>query len=113
MAFLKPCLALFALLAGIALPCTSVFAATIKTNDPDFVVKELSCIDTGVSGVLVNKGEKAFAGILHIAVKDTEGDVIGRNQMRIRVSAENAAKFSFYYINTLNCLKHQFDFEVD
>ena len=86
---------------------------TIKTNNPDIVVKQISCVDMDVGGVVVNKGSQAFSGILHIAVKDEEGDVVGRNKVRLRVAPENGARFSFYYINTLNCLKHKFDFRLE
>jgi hypothetical protein len=86
---------------------------TIQTNNPDIVVKQVSCVDLDVGGVVVNKGTQAFSGILHIAVKDEEGDVVGRNKVRLRVAAENGARFSFYYINTLNCFKHKFDFRLE
>lgn len=86
---------------------------TIKTNNPDIVVKQISCVDLDVGGVLVNRGAQAFSGILHIAVKDEEGDIVGRNKVRLRVAPETGARFSFYYINTLNCLKHKFDFRLE
>ena len=57
---------------------------TIQTNNPDIVVKQISCVDLDVGGVVVNKGTQAFSGILHIAVKDEEGDVVGRNKVRLR-----------------------------
>jgi hypothetical protein len=101
---------LFLLTLAILAPA---HAAGIKTNNPEFVVKEVFCIDYDVSGVLVNKSTEPFAGVLHIAVKDEEGDIVGRNKVRLRVTPENGARFSFYYINTLNCLKHKFDFRVE
>ena len=97
------------ILAGIV----PAHAKGIKTNNPEVVVKEVYCIDYDVSGVLVNKSAEPFAGVLHIAVKDEEGDIVGRNKVRLRVTPENGARFSFYYINTLNCLKHKFDFRVE
>jgi hypothetical protein len=94
--------------------CVSLaFAETLKTNNPEIVVKEIRCIDLDVRGVLVNKSSEPFNGTLFIAVKDEDGDVVGRNKVRLRVSAENGAPFSFYYINTLNCLKHKFDFRLE
>lgn len=101
---------LFLLTLAILAPA---HAAGIKTNNPEFVVKEVFCIDYDVSGVLVNKSTEPFAGVLHIAVRDEEGDIVGRNKVRLRVTPENGARFSFYYINTLNCLKHKFDFRVE
>ncbi len=101
---------LFLLTLAILAPA---HAAGIKTNNPEFVVKEVFCIDYDVSGVLVNKSTEPFAGVLHIAVKDEEGDIVGRNKVRLRVTPENGARFSFYYINTLNCLKHKFDFRIE
>lgn len=86
---------------------------TIKTNNPDIVVKQISCVDLDVGGVLVNKGTEPFNGILHIAVRDEEGDVVGRNKVRLKVDAETGKRFAFYYINTLNCLKHKFDFRLE
>ena len=97
------------ILAGIV----PAHAKGIKTNNPEFVVKEVYCIDYDVSGVLVNKSAEPFAGVLHIAVKDEEGDIVGRNKVRLRVTPENGARFSFYYINTLNCFKHKCDFRVE
>ena len=88
-------------------------AETLKTNNPEIVVKEIRCIDYDVRGVLVNKSSVPFYGTLFIAVKDEDGDVVGRNKVRLRVSAENGVPFSFYYINTLNCLKHKFDFRLE
>lgn len=92
---------------------TAAWAASIQTNNPEIVVKQVLCQEYDVRGVLVNKSAENFNGILHIAVKDEEGDVVGRNKVRLRVSAENGARFSFYYINTLNCKKHTFDFFLE
>jgi len=101
------CLTVFFFGSGLA--C----AVSIETNNPEIVVKEVFCQEYDVRGVLVNKSAEDFNGILHIAVKDEDGDVVGRNKLRLRVTAENGARFSFYYINTLNCKKHKFDFRLE
>ncbi len=87
-------------------------AETLETNNPDIVVKRVYCVDYGLGGVLVNKSGKPFRGALDVAVKDEEGDVVGRGTQRLRVSAANGARFAYYYINTLDCRKHSFDFTV-
>ncbi len=87
-------------------------AETLETNNPDIVVKRVYCVDYGLGGVLVNKGDKPFRGSLAVAVKDEEGDVVGRGTQRLRVAATNGARFAYYYINTLDCRKHSFDFTV-
>ncbi len=87
-------------------------AETLETNNPDIVVKRVYCVDYGLGGVLVNKGDKPFRGSLAVAVKDEDGDVVGRGTQRLRVSATNGARFAYYYINTLDCRKHSFDFTV-
>ena len=86
---------------------------TQPTNNPDFVVKQLHCVDYDVGGVVVNKSKQPFYGTLYIAVKDEEGDIVGRTKVKLRVDAENGKRFSVYYINTLNCVKHKFDFKVE
>jgi hypothetical protein len=88
-------------------------AETLKTNNPDIVVKRIYCVDYNIGGVLVNKGDQPFRGSFSVAVKDEEGDVVGRNKMRLRVGAENGARFSFHYINTLDCKKQKFEFRVE
>lgn len=88
-------------------------AETLKTNNPDIVVKRVYCVDYNLGGVLVNKGDQPFRGSFSVAVKDEEGDVVGRNKMRLRVGAENGARFSFHYINTLDCKKQKFEFQVE
>jgi hypothetical protein len=88
-------------------------AETLETNNPDIVVKRVYCVDYGLGGVLVNKSGKPFRGSLAVAVKDEEGDVVGRGTQRLRVGATNGARFAYYYINTLDCRKHSFDFTVN
>lgn len=88
-------------------------AETLETNNPDIVVKRVYCVDYGLGGVLVNKSGKPFRGALAVAVKDEEGDVVGRGTQRLRVGATNGARFAYYYINTLDCRKHTFDFTVN
>ena len=88
-------------------------AETLKTNNPEIVVKRVYCVDYNIGGVLVNKGDQPFRGSFSVAVKDEEGDVVGRNKMRLRVGAENGARFSFHYINTLDCKKQKFEFRVE
>ncbi|MBM3337730.1 MAG: hypothetical protein FJY60_08620 [Betaproteobacteria bacterium] len=89
-----------------------VCATTLKTNNPEIVVKRVYCVDYNIGGVLVNKGDQPFRGSFAVAVKDEEGDVVGRNKMRLRVGAENGARFSFHYINTLDCKRQKFEFTV-
>ncbi len=88
-------------------------AKTLQTNNPELVVKRVYCVDYNLGGVLVNKGGQPFRGSFSVAVKDEEGDVVGRNRMRLRVGAENGARFSFHYINTLDCKKQKFEFWVE
>jgi hypothetical protein len=90
-----------------------VSAETLQTNNPELVVKRVYCVDYNLGGVLVNKGGQPFRGSFSVAVKDEEGDVVGRNKMRLRVGAENGARFSFHYINTLDCRKQKFEFRVE
>ena len=90
-----------------------VGAKTLQTNNPELVVKRVYCVDYNLGGVLVNKGGQPFRGSFSVAVKDEEGDVVGRNKMRLRVGAENGARFSFHYINTLDCKKQKFEFQVE
>ena len=98
----------------VSMFCTVLtHAETLKTNNPELVVKRVYCVDYNLGGVLVNKGDQPFRGSFSVAVKDEEGDVVGRNKMRLRVGAENGARFSFHYINTLDCKKQKFEFRVE
>ena len=88
-------------------------AETLETNNPDIVVKRVYCVDYGLGGVIVNKGDKPFRGSLAVAVTDDDGDVVGRSTQRLRVGAANGARFAYYYINTLDCRRHHFEFTVN
>ncbi|MEO0317313.1 MAG: hypothetical protein RL404_990 [Pseudomonadota bacterium] len=88
-------------------------AETLETNNPDIVVKRVYCVDYGLGGVLVNRSGKPFRGQLAVAVTDDEGDVVGRGKQRLRVGAANGARFAYYYINTLDCRSHHFEFTVN
>ena len=88
-------------------------AETMETNDPNIVVKSVYCIAFDLSGVLVNRGKEAFYGTLNVAVRDEDGDIVGRNKIKLRTGAENGKRFSFYYINTMNCRRHKFEFKVE
>jgi len=88
-------------------------AETQETNNPDIVVKRVYCVDYGLGGVIVNKSGKPFRGSLAVAVTDDEGDVVGRGTQRLRVGAANGARFAYYYINTLDCRRHHFEFTVN
>ncbi len=88
-------------------------AETLETNNPDIVVKRVYCVDYGLGGVIVNRGGKPFRGSLAVAVTDDEGDVVGRSTQRLRVGAANGARFASYYINTLDCRRHHFEFTVN
>jgi hypothetical protein len=101
-----------AMIAGLLFPLLSQ-AETLQTNNPEIVVKRIYCVDYNLGGVLVNKGGQPFRGSFSVAVRDDEGDVVGRNKMRLRVGAENGARFSFHYINTLDCKKQKFEFRVE
>lgn len=105
-------IASIAIIAGILCPLLS-HSETLQTNNPELVVKRIYCVDYNLGGVLVNKGGQPFRGSFSVAVKDEEGDVVGRNKMRLRVGAENGARFSFHYINTLDCRKQKFEFRVE
>ncbi len=88
-------------------------AETLETNNPDIVVKRVYCVDYGLGGVIVNRSGKPFRGSLAVAVTDDEGDVVGRSTQRLRVGAANGARFAYYYINTLDCRRHHFEFTVN
>lgn len=94
-------------------PTGSARAETLATNNPDLLVKRVFCVDYNVGGVLVNKAAKPFRGRLRVAVRDEEGDVVGRHSIRMRTGAATGARFDMYYINTLDCRRHRFEFTVD
>ncbi len=98
------------LVCGLSLQAV---AETLETNNPDIVVKRVYCVDYNVGGVLVNKAAQPFRGRLRMAVRDGEGDVVGRQSIRMRAGAENGARFEMYYINTLDCRRHTFEFTVE
>ena len=97
----------------LCLPPFVAAAETLETNNPDIVVKRVFCIDYNVGGVLVNKGGQPFRGRLKVAVRDEEDDIVGRHSIRLRVGPETGARFDMYYINTLDCRKHKFEFTVE
>ncbi len=105
---------LICLLASL-LPTLPLQAAgeTLQTNNPEVVVKRVYCIDYNVGGVLVNKAAQPFRGRLRMAVRDEGGDIIGRHSIRMRAGAETGARFDMYYINTLDCRRHKFEFSVE
>ncbi len=105
----NPMIAVIVSMLFSALAC----AKTLQTNNPELVVKRVYCVDYNLGGVLVNKGAQPFRGSFSVAVKDEEGDIVGRNKMRLRVGAENGARFSFHYINTLDCKNQKFEFQVE
>lgn len=86
---------------------------TLETNNPDIVVKRAFCVDYNVGGVLVNKSNKPFRGRLKLAVRDEEGDVVGRHSIRLRANPENGTRFDMYYINTLYCSRQTLEFTVE
>ena len=92
---------------------SAAYAETLETNDPNIVVKRVYCVAFDLSGVLVNRGKEDFHGTLNVMVRDEEGDIVGRNKIKLRAGAENGRRFSFYYINTMNCKRHKFEFKVD
>lgn len=101
-----------ALLAvGVMLPSMAC-AETLETNDPNIVVKNVYCVAFDLSGVLVNRGQDEFHGVLNVAVRDEDGDIVGRGRLKLRAGSENGRRFSFYYINTMNCRRHKFEFNV-
>ena len=87
-------------------------AETLETNDPNIVVKSVYCVAFDLSGVLVNRGQDEFHGVLNVAFRDEDGDIVGRGRLKLRAGAENGRRFSFYYINTMNCRRHKFEFNV-
>ena len=96
---------------GLTLPLFAC-AETLETNDPNIVVKSVYCVAFDLSGVLVNRGQDEFHGVLNVSVRDEDGDIVGRGRLRLRAGAENGRRFSFYYINTMNCRRHKFEFNV-
>lgn len=86
---------------------------TLETNNPDIVVKRAFCVDYNVGGILVNKSTKPFRGRLKLAVRDEEGDIVGRHSIRLRANAENGTRFDMYYINTLYCSRQTLEFTVE
>lgn len=102
--------------AGVVLAaclCLQASAETLETNNPGIVVKRVYCVDTNVGGVLVNKAAQPFRGHLRVAVRDGEGDIVGRHSIRMRAGAATGARFDMYYINTLDCRRHTFEFTVE
>tara|TARA_A100000164_G_C21856497_1_gene747808 strand:+ start:971 stop:1255 length:285 start_codon:yes stop_codon:yes gene_type:complete len=91
----------------------SVFSETLDTNNPDIVIKSVYCVAFDLGGVLVNRNNAEFRGTLKVLVRDQEDDIVGRAKIKLRVGPENGKRFSFYYINTMNCRRHEFDFEVE
>jgi hypothetical protein len=100
------------LLAMWLMPPLIARAETLETNDPNIVVKSVYCVAFDLSGVLVNRGQDEFHGVLTVAVRDEDGDIVGRGRLKLRAGAENGRRFSFYYINTMNCRRHKFEFNV-
>jgi hypothetical protein len=86
---------------------------TMETNNPDIVVKRAFCVDYNIGGILVNKSGKPFRGRLSLAVRDDEGDIVGRHSIRLRASPENGTRFDMYYINTLYCSRQNLEFTVE
>ncbi|MEK0435053.1 MAG: hypothetical protein RL369_1102 [Pseudomonadota bacterium] len=85
----------------------------IETNNPDIVVKRVFCVDYNVGGILVNKSNRPFRGRLKLAVRDEEGDIVGRHSIRLRALPENGTRFDMYYINTLYCARQTLEFTVE
>ncbi|MFM7657283.1 MAG: hypothetical protein ACKO5Z_01655 [Burkholderiaceae bacterium] len=85
----------------------------IETNNPDIVVKRVFCVDYNVGGILVNKSNRPFRGRLKLAVRDEEGDIVGRHSIRLRALPENGTRFDMYYINTLYCSRQTLEFTVE
>lgn len=112
-ACVRALMTLMMMLMATLLPPSAALAETLQTNDPNIVVKRVYCVAFDLSGVLVNRGKEDFHGTLNVAVRDEEGDIVGRNKIKLRAGAENGRRFSFYYINTMNCKRHKFEFKVD
>jgi hypothetical protein len=102
------------LMTGLVAPLP-LWAAmeTIETNNPDILVKRVFCVDYNVGGILVNKSGRPFRGRLKLAVRDEEGDIVGRHSIRLRAAAENGTRFDMYYINTLYCSRQTLEFSVE
>ena len=89
------------LLLALGLLPGLVRAQTVDTNNPEIVVKSVYCVAFDLSGVLVNRGGQEFHGTLNVAVRDEEGDIVGRNKIKLRVGPENGKRFAFYYIKRI------------
>ncbi len=105
------CRSLVLCITGLLMPVFAC-AETLETNDPNIVVKSVYCVAFDLSGVLVNRGQDEFHGVLNVSVRDEDGDIVGRGRLKLRAGAENGRRFSFYYINTMNCRRHKFEFNV-
>jgi hypothetical protein len=104
----------FLLLLSLLLPLPGIAGyETLETNNPDIVIKRAFCVDYNIGGILVNKSAKPFRGRLKLAVRDEEGDIVGRHSIRLRASAENGTRFDMYYINTLFCSRQSLEFTVE
>ena len=103
---------LLVLSIAIPLPLWSAMEP-IETNNPDIVVKRVFCVDYNVGGILVNKSNRPFRGRLKLAVRDEEGDIVGRHSIRLRALPENGTRFDMYYINTLYCARQTLEFSVE
>jgi hypothetical protein len=101
------------LASGLSVQVAQAASETLETNNPEVVVKRVYCVDYNLGGVLVNRAAQPFRGRLRVAVRDGEGDVVGRHSIRMRAGAETGARFEMYYINTLDCRRHTFEFTVE
>ena len=101
------------LASGLSVQIAQAASETLETNNPEVVVKRVYCVDYNLGGVLVNRAAQPFRGRLRVAVRDGEGDVVGRHSIRMRAGAETGARFEMYYINTLDCRCHTFEFTVE
>lgn len=106
------CYSLWVLSMAAPLPLWAAMEP-IETNNPDIVVKRVFCVDYNVGGILVNKSNRPFRGRLKLAVRDEEGDIVGRHSIRLRALPENGTRFDMYYINTLYCARQTLEFSVE
>lgn len=108
------CFGKLLLLLSLLVPVTVLAGyETLETNNPDIVVKRAFCVDYNIGGILVNKSTKPFRGRLKLAVRDEEGDIVGRHSIRLRANPENGTRFDMYYINTLYCSRQTLEFTVE
>ena len=94
-------------LFAFTLPSVSWANATVKTNLPGVVVKELRC-NTGYidnyRGNIVNRSKRSVEGTVAIKVFDRDGDPVGGCTSQVNLAAESGDAF---FASDCNCAHAQ------